>query len=31
MSAADNKQLMENIFARIGAGDRSLFVAKPRR
>jgi uncharacterized protein len=27
MSAADNKKLMENIFARIGAGDRSLFVA----
>ena len=27
MSAADNKRLMENIFARIEAGDRSLFVA----
>jgi uncharacterized protein len=27
MSAADNKKLMENIFARIREGDRSLFVA----
>jgi ketosteroid isomerase-like protein len=26
MSAADNKKLMENIFARIREGDRSLFV-----
>jgi uncharacterized protein len=27
MSAADNKKLMENIFAGIREGDRSLFVA----
>ena len=27
MSAAANKKLMENIFARIREGDRSLFVA----
>ena len=27
MSAADNKKLMENIFARIREGDRSLFFA----
>jgi uncharacterized protein len=26
MSAADNKKLMENIFARIGVGDRSLLA-----
>jgi ketosteroid isomerase-like protein len=26
MSAADNKKLMENIFARVAAGDRAAFV-----
>jgi hypothetical protein len=26
MSAADNKKLMETIFAAIAAGDRTLFV-----